>query len=77
MFLCCCLSVILFCAFLAQFFLSFTKIEKMARMNNASDYIDLSDPVYSVFISSVVHPECSVVGVPFHPDSIWFPSIDK
>ena len=49
----------------------------MARTDHDSDCIDLTDPVDSLSISSVVHPECSVVGVPFHPDSIWFPSIDK
>ena len=58
--------------FLHNFLMFFAKIEKMAGMNNASDYIDLSEPVYSVFISSVVHTECSVVGVPCHPDSVWF-----
>ena len=45
-------------------------------MNNDSDYIDLSDPVDSFFISSIVHPEYSVVGVSQNPDSVWFPSID-
>ena len=45
------------------------------KMNNDSDYIDLSDPVDSFFISSVVHPEYSVVGVSQNPDSVWFPSI--
>ena len=61
-FTCCCLSILLFCAF-----------EKMARMDNDSDYIGLIDPVDLVSISSVVHPECSVVGVPCHPDSVCFP----
>ena len=44
-------------------------------MDNDSDYIDLSDPVDPVSISSIVHPECSVVDVLCHPDSVWFPSI--
>ena len=62
-FICCCLSVLLFVHFFHFFFLILAKIGKMARMGNNSDYIDLSDPVDSVSISSVVHSECSVVGV--------------
>ena len=48
----------------------------MVRMNNDSDYIDLSDPVDSFSISSVVHLECSVVGGSQNRDSVSFPSID-
>ena len=74
----CCSSLILRCCvflyvvayrfyffvhFFHFFFLILAKIGKMARMGNNSDYIDLSDPVDSVSISSVVYPECSVVGV--------------
>ena len=44
-------------------------------MNNDYDYIDLSDPVDSFSISSIVHLEFSVVGVSQNPDSFWFPSI--
>ena len=40
-------------------------------MNNDSENIDLSDPVDSFAISSVVHPECSVVGISCNPDSVW------
>ena len=44
-------------------------------MNNDPNYIDLIDPVDSFSISSVLHPECSVVGVSQNSDFIWFPSI--
>ena len=64
----------LLCIF-CTIFLFFAKIEKMAPMNNDSDQIDFSDPVDPVFVSSVVHPECSVVDLLCHPDSVWFPSI--
>ena len=58
-------------------FLFFAKIEKIARMDNDYDYIDLSDPVDSASISSIVHREYYVVGVHCHPNSVWFPSIDN
>ena len=48
----------------------------MDRLNNDSDNIDLSDPVDSFSISSIVHPECSVVGVFCNPDYVWIPSTD-
>ena len=31
----------------------------MARMFGNSNYIDLRDPINSISVSSVVHPECS------------------
>ena len=37
-------------------FLFFAKIDKMARIDNDSDYIDLSEPVDLVSISFVVYP---------------------
>ena len=46
----------------------------MDRMNNDSENIELSDPVDSFYISSGVHPECSVVGVSCDTDSVWIPS---
>ena len=46
----------------------------MDRMNNDYGSIELSDPVDSFSISSVVHPKCSVVGVSCDPDSVWIPS---
>ena len=46
----------------------------MDRMNNDYENIELSDPVDSFSISSVVHPECSDVGVSCDPDSVWIPS---
>ena len=42
----------------------------MGRKNNDSENIELSDPVDSFFISSIVHSECSAVGVSCDPDSI-------
>ena len=43
-------------------------------MNNDYEIIELSDPVDSFSILSIVHPECSVVGVSCYPDSVWIPS---
>ena len=50
------------------------RMDRMDRMNNDSENIELSDPVDSFSISSVVHPEWSVVGVSCDPDSVWIPS---
>ena len=46
----------------------------MNRMNNEYENIELSDPVDSFSISSIVHPGCSVVGVSCDPDSVRIPS---
>ena len=46
----------------------------MNRMNNEYEIIELSDPVDLFFISSVVNPECSDVGVSCDPDSVCIPS---
>ena len=43
-------------------------------MNNEYENIELSAPVHSFSISSVVIPECSDVGVSCDPDSVWIPS---
>ena len=43
-------------------------------MNNEYENIELSDPVDSFSISSVVNPERSDVGVSCDPDSVWIPS---
>ena len=48
----------------------------MNRMDNEYEYIELSNPVDSFSISSVVHPECSDVCVSCDPDSVWIPSTD-
>ena len=42
----------------------------MNRMNNEYENIELSDPVDSFFISSVVNPECSDGSVSCDPDSV-------
>ena len=47
----------------------------MNRMNNEYENIELSDPVDSFSISSIVNSECSDVGVSCDPDSVWIPSI--
>ena len=46
----------------------------MDPMNNDSENIELRDPVNSFSISSIVHPECSIIGVSCYPDSCWIPS---
>ena len=46
----------------------------MDRMNNDYENIELGDPVDSFSISSVIHPECSDVGVSCDPDSVWISS---
>ena len=46
----------------------------MNQMNNECENIELSDPVDSFSISSVVNPECYDVGVSCDPDSVWIPS---
>ena len=46
----------------------------MNRMNNEYENIELSDPVYSFSISSVVNPDCSDVGVSCDHNSVWIPS---
>ena len=46
----------------------------MNRMVNEYENIELSDPVDSFSISSLVNPECSDVGVSCDPDSVWIPS---
>ena len=43
-------------------------------MDNKYGNIELSDPVDSFSISSVVNPECSDSGVSCDPDSVWIPS---
>ena len=47
------------------------RMDRMDRMNNDSENIELSDPVDSFSISSVVHPECSLVGVSYDPDYLF------
>ena len=49
----------------------------MNRMNNEYEIIEVSDPVDLFFISSVVNPECSDVGVSCDHDSVWIPSTGK
>ena len=44
-------------------------------MDNEYGNIELSDPVDSFSISSIVNPDCSDVGVSCDPDSVWIPSI--
>ena len=46
----------------------------MNRMNIECENIELSDPVDSFSISSVVKIECSDVDVSCDPDSVWIPS---
>ena len=46
----------------------------MNRMNNEYENIELSNPIDSFSISSVVNPECSDVDVSCDPDSVWIPS---
>ena len=43
-------------------------------MENEYGNIELSDPVDSFSISSIVNPDCSDVGVSCDPDSVWIPS---
>ena len=72
-----CISVV-FCNVHSFSTFSFiVEIEKMARMFGNSNYVDLSDPIDSVSISSIVHPECSFVGVSSQPGVCWTPSIGK
>ena len=43
-------------------------------MDNEYGNIELSDPVDSFSISSIVNPDFSDVGVSCDPDSVWIPS---
>ena len=43
-------------------------------MENANRNIELSDPVDSFSLSSIVDPGCSDVGVSCDPYSVWIPS---
>ena len=43
-------------------------------MENANRNIELSDPVDSFSLSSIVDPGCSDVGVSCDPDYVWIPS---
>ena len=62
MVVCCCVLAVSCCVFLAIFWFC-EKIEKMARMEEGSNYFDLIDSVDIVSTSSIVHPKCYVVGV--------------
>ena len=46
----------------------------MNRMDNEYGNIELSGPVDSISISSIVNLDCSDVGVSCDPDSVWIPS---
>ena len=46
----------------------------MSQMENVNKNIELSDPVDSFSLSSIVNPDCSDVGVSCDPDSVWIPS---
>ena len=46
----------------------------MNRIDNEYGNIELSDPVDSFSISSIVNPEYSDVGVSYDPYSAWIPS---
>ena len=46
----------------------------MNRMDNEYGNIELSGPVDSISISSIVNSDCSDVGVSCDPDSVWIPS---
>ena len=46
----------------------------MSRKENEYGNIELSDPVDSFSLSSIVNPDCSNVGVSCDPDSVWIPS---
>ena len=46
----------------------------MNRMNNEYENIELSDPVDSFSISSIVNPDYSDIDVSYDPDSVWIPS---
>ena len=62
--------------YVVHFFSTFwfvEKSEKMARMKKDSNYFDLIDPVGIVSASSIVHPECSVVGMSHHAGVGWIP----
>ena len=43
-------------------------------MDNEYGNIELSDPVNSFSISSIVNPDFSDIGVSCDPDSVWIPS---
>ena len=46
----------------------------MNRMDNEYGNIELSGPVDSISISSIVNLDCSDVGVSCDPESVWIPS---
>ena len=46
----------------------------MNRMDDEYRNIEPSGTVDSIYISSIVNPDCSDIGLSCDPDSVWIPS---
>ena len=55
-------------------FIILVGFEEMNRMENEYENIELSNPIDSFSISSIVNLDCSDIGVSCDPDSVWIPS---